>query len=179
LGIQNMVTTVGHEQEEGVLEDLVAWLNDAYGMELALAEMLEAHIRDMDDFPEHQERLRDHLRETEGHAERVRECLQILGFSVFDAKAMLGDVFGRSQGVALGMADDEIVRCLMAEAAAEHFEIACYRALVTAAEELGNSPVTEICRGILAEEEAMACWLYEQIPAATRYYLKRRGGRVI
>lgn len=38
----------------------------------------------------------------------------------------------------------------------EHHEIACYRSLIGAAEELGDAETAELCTEILREEEAMA-----------------------
>jgi ferritin-like metal-binding protein YciE len=155
-------------------EDLIAWLCDAHAMELAVAEVLEEHIRDTDDLPLHQERLHRHLAETRGHAGRLRECLEGMGVTVRDREALLGDVFGRSRFVALGMADDEIVRCLACECAAEHFEIATYRAILTAARALDFGEVGSLCEQILQEEEEMARWIESQIPVATLTYLRQK-----
>lgn len=155
-------------------EDLMAWMNDAYAMELALAEVLENHLRDSDELPEHQERLRQHLLQTRGHAHRLRDCLEGMGGSVSDGKALLGDLFGRCRYVAPGMADDEIIRDLMSEYAAEHFEMACYRSLIVAAREVGVEPIACVCEAIFREEEEMARWVEGQIALATRSYLRQK-----
>lgn len=155
-------------------EDLLAWLNEAYAMELAMADVLEAHARDADEFPEHRERLEEHLVQTRGHAREIRQRVELMGGHVFDAKALLRDMFGHSQCVASGMAEDEVVRCLVSEFAAEHFEIACYRSIKAAARQLEQPEVAELCEWILREEEAMAGWVGVQIPIATQHYLRKK-----
>jgi ferritin-like metal-binding protein YciE len=52
-------------------------------------------------------------------------------------------------------------------------EIASYRILVAAADELGDEETSRVCRKILAEEEAMADWILENIEPLTREYLSR------
>jgi len=155
-------------------EDLLAWLNEAYGMELAMAGFLETQIRDADDYPEHRERLEEHLAETRGHAEELRAYIEKQGGMAFDGASSLRGVFGHSQCVASGMADDEIMRCLMCEYAAEHFEIACYRSLKAAALELDQPELGEMCDRILRQEEAMAGWIGVQIPLVTQHYLRSK-----
>jgi ferritin-like metal-binding protein YciE len=56
----------------------------------------------------------------------------------------------------------------------EHFEIACYRGLITAAEELGEGRVADTCRRILRDEEQMAAWLQEQVPTVVEGYIVRQ-----
>ncbi len=60
---------------------------------------------------------------------------------------------------------------MLADYASEHFEIACYRSLIAAAEEAGKPQVAEVCSEILEDEEAMADWIEEQIPEVTRLVL--------
>jgi ferritin-like metal-binding protein YciE len=76
------------------------------------------------------------------------------------------------QGPSTGMFRDELMKNALMDYAAEHLEIASYRALIAAAEELGHRDIAVICRSILAEEEAMAEWLAEQVPVITRLMLE-------
>jgi ferritin-like metal-binding protein YciE len=55
-------------------------------------------------------------------------------------------------------------------------EIACYRSLIAAAEELGEPEIARICGEILKQEEAMSAWLAQRIPAITRMTLQTAGG---
>ncbi len=153
-------------------EQLVTWLNSAYSMEQSLIKVLENHAKDAKDHPEVRQRDEQHIEETRGHAERVRQCLEILGEKPSKMKSAMGSAMGAMQGAATGMARDEIVKNFLSDYAAEHFEIACYRSLIAGAEELGEPEIARICRSILAEEEAMAQWLEERIPQVTRMKLQ-------
>src|SRR5687767_8815881 len=138
---------------------LAAWLNDAHAMERALERVLENHIRDSADYPILQARLQQHLLETRQHAERVRGCLEKIGERVSPTKSILGQASGRLQAVATGLSGDQIVKNMLMDSASEHFEAACYRSLITAAEELNYPEIAATCRDIQYEDEAMANWL--------------------
>jgi ferritin-like metal-binding protein YciE len=154
-------------------EQLTAWLNSAYAMEQNLAKVLENHAKDAKDQPEIRERDEQHIAETRGHAERVKECLAILGEKPSMMKSALGNIMGIVQGASTGMFRDEIVKNFLADYASEHFEIACYRSLIAAAEELEQPEIARICREILTDEEAMAQWLEERLPEVTRLTLQQ------
>lgn len=153
------------------VDQLTAWLNSAYSMEQSLAKVLDNHANDAKDHLELQQRLEEHREETRGHAERVRECLRILGQEPSTMKSAMGSVMGAVQGASTGMFRDELVKNFLADYSAEHFEIACYRSLIAAAEEAAQPEIAEICGEILDDEEAMAEWIEEQIPEVTRRVL--------
>lgn len=152
-------------------EQLTTWLNSAYAMEQSLAKVLENHAADAKDHPEMRGRLEEHIIETRNHAERVKECLEKLGEKPSTMKSAMGNVMGMVQGASSGMFRDELVKNVLSDYASEHFEIACYRSLVAAAEEANQPEIAEVCRGILDEEESMAVWLEEQIEDVTRTVL--------
>lgn len=153
------------------IEQLTTWLNSAYSMEKNLAQVLENHAKDAKDHPEIQSRIEEHISETSRHAERVKECLRQLGAEPSTIKSAIGNLMGMVQGASTGMFRDELIKNMLADYASEHFEIACYRSLIAAAEEAGKPAVAEICSEILEDEEAMADWLEEQIPEVTRLVL--------
>ena len=155
------------------LDHLTNWLNTLYGIEQSLVRVLQNHARDAQDHPEIRRRLEKHLNETQLHADRVKQCLDILGTKPSTAKAMLGNFIGMVEGASTGMFRDELMKNFIADYAMEHFEIASYRAAIAAAEELGEPEVARICREILEQEEAMAHWLLEQIPDVTRTTLRQ------
>jgi ferritin-like metal-binding protein YciE len=55
----------------------------------------------------------------------------------------------------------------------EHLEIACYRSVIGAAEELGDTETARVCTEILREEEAMAGWLEQRLPELSREFVRR------
>lgn len=153
-------------------QQLIAWLNDAHAMELSLAKVLENHAKDADRLPDIRARDEDHLTETRDHARKLEHCLEHLGAEKPSAvKNTLGKVMGKMQGAMSAPFGDEIMKNALSDYAAEHLEIACYRALVIAAEEIGELEVARICNEILADEESMAQWLEQKLPDITRMSL--------
>ncbi len=159
-------------------KQIISWLNDAHSMERSLVNVLENHRKDAAEFPDMRTRLEQHLDETRRHVEMVEECLRQLGEKPSMSKGMMGAVMGKVQGVATGMFRDEMIKNALADYSAEHLEIASYRSLIAAAEELGLSDVARICSEILRDEEAMAGWLEERIPEITRLTLQKHGAGV-
>lgn len=147
---------------------LLAWLNDAYAMERSLIPTLKNHIHDSRDYPSLRARLERHLEETRNHADLVRDRIEQLGGHVSTLKSGLGAVMGTVQGVVTTPAKDEIVKNVLADSAAERLEIASYRGIITAAEEIGDTETAQTCRQILRDEESMSEWLEQQLPAVVR-----------
>ena len=148
---------------------LVSWIRDAHAMELALEPVLENHAKDADGvMTDVSARDRQHAAETRQHADRMRQALEHLGESTSTMKSALSALFGQVQSVSTGMFSDELMKNALSDYAAEQFEIACYRALVAAAEEIGESRVATLCRANLQEDEAMARWIDSQLPRFVR-----------
>lgn len=152
-------------------ETLIGWLNDAYAMEKGLVQVLENHANDVKDRPEMYRKIAQHLEQTKMHAERVRECVERLGGSVSTVKTAMGAVSGFFQGRSTGVSPDELVKNALSDYAAEHFEIASYRALITAARLLGENQVVQVCETILRDEQDMANWLEQSLPNVVQEYL--------
>jgi ferritin-like metal-binding protein YciE len=152
-------------------ETLIGWLNDAYAMEKGLVQVLENHANDAKDHPEAYRKITEHLEKTRMHAERVHECVARLGGSTSAVKTAMGSISGFFQGRSTGASPDEMVKNALADYAAEHFEIACYRALIVGARALGENQVVQVCEQILRDEEEMASWLEKQLPMVVQEYL--------
>lgn len=149
--------------------DLVlAWLNDAHAMERALEEVLERHLRDAEGHADIQSRLQSHLEETRGHAEQVKDCIDGMGGKVSQVKSALANMFGATEGMMNKPVQDTMVKNALGDYAAEHFEIASYRSLIAAAQEIGEQKVATVCEDICRQEEAMAQWLEQQLPTVTK-----------
>ncbi len=157
--------------------ELVSWLNNAYAMEMGLIQVLENHARDARNMPRVAERIQAHVEQTRLHAQRVQQAIELAGGSVSKGKSWLGDIFGRINAVSTAMHNDELVKNVLMDFGSEQFEIACYRSLITAAEELNLPQVAELCRKNLQDEAAMAQFLEQLIPEVTRMHLTREGAR--
>lgn len=147
---------------------LVAWLNDAYGMENALVQILEHQVKDAQELPEVQSRIQLHLEQTRQHAEMVKSCVERLGGSTSSLKSGLASLFGQMQALSTGAAQDEMVKNALADFAAENFEVASYTALITAAQEIGDMQTVTVCQQILQQDQEMAQWLAQNLPNLVR-----------
>lgn len=153
---------------------LIEWLRDAHAMENALENVLENHVKDAEGHPQMQAKIQQHLTETRRHAELVRGCIERHGADTSAVKTGLGNLIGWMQGISTGAAEDELVKNALADYAAEHFEMACYRALIIAAEEVGDSETARVCEEILRDEQEMANWLELNLPAAVREVVQKK-----
>lgn len=166
----------GKGKQMSAQKTLITWLNNAHATEHNLAKVLERHARSAKNQPEMQARFQQHLQETRHHAEMVKGCIERLGGRTSVVKSGMGAAMGMVQGVSTAVAEDEIIKNLLGDYASEHFEIASYRSLIAAAEELGDQETAGVCRQILRDEEEMARWLEGQIPTVTRIFLSQKTG---
>ena len=153
---------------------LIAWLNDAHGMETSLIPVLENHAKDAANHPEMQARIQQHVEETRHHAELVESCVKRLGESTSALKTGMSKLFGNVQSVATGAFQDELVKNALSDFAAENFEIASYKALIAAAQEFGDQQTVSVCQQILRDEEAMAQWLDQQLPMVVQEIFRQK-----
>jgi ferritin-like metal-binding protein YciE len=149
-------------------ERLLAWLNDAYAMELAQIPILKNHAKDAADYPRIRDKDLEHLEQTRRHAELVRGCIERLGARPSGTKSAVGRMSGAMNSIVTEPFEDELVKNFLADYAAEHLEIASYQALIAAAQEAGDHETVRVCKAILGEEEEMARWLEKNLPMAVR-----------
>jgi ferritin-like metal-binding protein YciE len=153
---------------------LTAWLKDAYGMEKALIPVLENHAKDAKDHPQLQARIQQHRDATQQHADMVQQCLERFGENPSSVKSAIGSLFGSVQSVGTGAAEDELVKNGLQDFAAENFEIASYKALIAAAQQIGANDVVRVCESILRDEEDMARFLEQNLPTVVQEAMSRK-----
>jgi ferritin-like metal-binding protein YciE len=156
-------------------DQLIAWLNDAYAMEQGLIPVLQTHATDSQLKPEAAARMQQHIAETQAHAARVEQCLRALGTTPSTIKSTLSQLLGTVQGMSTGIFADAPVKNVLADYSAEQLEVACYRALVTAARQLGQDEIAQLCEKNMQEDEAMALWLRDQIPEVVTTTMRTAG----
>lgn len=154
-------------------DQLIAWLNDAYAMEKAQHKILENHIKDAAEFEDIRSRLEEHAQETEAQCDRLQQCIEALDGKLSGFKGATGSFMGAIQGMATGSGDDKVVKNAIADYAAEHYEIALYETIKTAAQELGFREVVQMCDDTIGEEQDMADFLKEQLPVAVTAVVQR------
>ena len=153
--------------------ELMSWLRDAHAMEMQAIQMLENQARRIENYPDLRSRILEHLEETRGQAEMLEHCMERHGTTSSPLKDSAAAFLGNVQALGGLFFGDEVVKGAIASYTFEHLEIAAYRSLIGAAEELGEEETARVCREILRQEEAMAGWLERHLPEVTRQYLRR------
>lgn len=151
---------------------LIDWLRDAYAMERGLEVTLKKQADNEDLHPDIRAQAAKHLAETQGHAEDVKLCLESLGADTSVIKTGLAEFIETAKGFGTSFAHDERVKDALAAYAAEHFEIACYKALRAAALDIGLTEIATVCDRIIPDEERMAQWLSNNLGAVAVAYLR-------
>jgi ferritin-like metal-binding protein YciE len=154
-------------------ERLVQWLRDAHAMEVQAETMLTQTAGRLEHYPELKRRLEQHAEETRRQAERLKTCLDRLNGGSSSFKDAAAKMMGLGQAMSGLFAGDEVVKVSLASYTFEHMEIASYRSLIATAEHCGDAETRRVCEENLAEEEAMAKWLEDNLSDTTRAYLAR------
>jgi ferritin-like metal-binding protein YciE len=153
--------------------ELMSWLRDAHAMEMQAIQILDNQARRIENYPDLHRRIREHLDETRGQADQLERCIERLGTSTSPLKDSAAAFIGTMQALSGLFVGDEVVKGALASYTFEHLEIASYRSLIAAAEEVGDGETARVCSDILRQEEAMASWLERHLPEVTREYLRR------
>ncbi len=154
-------------------DNFIAWLKSAHAMEEQAITMLTAQTRRLENYPDLKARMLQHLEETKNHAEVLQTLLNNLSGAPSTLKDIAGRIAATVQGIPGLLMSDEVVKFTAAAYSFEHLEIAFYRMLITAADELGETEAQGIFEKILAEEVAMATWLEDNLDPITRVFLMR------
>ena len=154
-------------------ETLLEWLRDAHAMEKQAIEILEDQADRIEHYPDLGQRVRAHLDESRRQAERIERCIHKMDGDTSTVKQGIAKFMGNVSALTNAAASDEVVKNSIANYAFEHFEIASYRALIAAADKLGETEIKQTCEEILHEEEAMANWLERNLSEVTQRFMQR------
>jgi ferritin-like metal-binding protein YciE len=154
-------------------EHLVDWLRDAYAMEGQAVSMLETQASRLENYPQVQLGIQEHLDTTQRQRDAIRGCLEQLGSDPSVLKEVAQKTIANVQGLFHAMSEDEVLKHALGGYAFEHFEAASYRMLSAAARNVGELRIAEVCERIQREEEDMADWLWEQMTSLTEEFLNR------
>jgi ferritin-like metal-binding protein YciE len=162
-------------------ENLAYWLRDAHSMEVGTLDDLRRLASRIENYPQLKARLEQHVQESEGQERRLKELLESMGESTSAVKETVTRLAGNVQALVGALFTDEVLKNAIATYAFEHFEIGNYRALITTAEQAGETRAVSVLQQNLREEEEMARWLEQHLPEITRQYLQLdasgRGGK--
>lgn len=151
-------------------------LRNAHAMENQALSIMKPQLSRIENYPEVAAKLEQHIRETEGQITRIEEVLEGLDEDHSTLKDMALSFTGAMAAMGHTMAGDEILKNSFANFAFENFEIAAYKSLLTVADAGGFATATAALQSNLAEEEAMAKWLDDNLAAVTQKFLMLREG---
>ena len=152
---------------------LMEWLRDAHAMEQQAETMLSSLASRIENYPDVREKIEEHLEATRQQASMVESCIERRGGDTSTMKDLAGKFVAFGQGLSGAFVGDEIIKGAMASYTFEQMEIAAYRVLIAAADQVGDPETSAVCAKILREEEAMARWLQDNLAPLTQRYLVR------
>lgn len=152
---------------------LVTGLRNAHAVESQAMELLERQASALDDYPNVQTRVQQHLGETERQMERLEQALEMLDEDTSAIKDTALSALGNFMALANTMADDAILKNTFASYSFEHYEIAAYVSLLELAELAGEREIAPLLQESLTEERNMADWLGSNVRPITRDYIRR------
>jgi ferritin-like metal-binding protein YciE len=141
-------------QMESLQELLVHDLRDLYNAETQLLKAMPRMARKASN-PDLKRAFEVHLRETEGHVERLQKVFEKLGKKPTGKKcaAMEGLIEEGKEAMGEDMDDDTMDAALIATAQKiEHYEIAGYGTTRTWAQQIGDDQTARVLQTILDEE---------------------------
>lgn len=115
--------------------------------------------------------MKQHIEESRTQSERLQQILNRLGSSNSTLKDLGTGLMGNLAAMAHVPAGDEILKNTFANYAFEHFEIACYRGLLKMAKAAGDQAGIPLLEQNLQEEEQMAEWVGQTLPATVQKYI--------
>jgi ferritin-like metal-binding protein YciE len=149
---------------------LVQYLSEAYGKERELVAALEAHILMTTKAP-YKKRLKQHLKETKGHAKALQRRIKQLGGGTQTLQAVVGTVAAAAKGplhAVRGSGEQEkMLKNAKTQYFNEHEEIANYVAIEMLAQKVGDTETAKLAKAIRRDEERMAKYLETQIRSLT------------
>jgi ferritin-like metal-binding protein YciE len=160
--------------EQGT-QQVVKLLVEAHSNELALITTLNAHLS-ITEGGTYRSLLRNHLRETERHADLIQKRLTQLGYSrslPVAAYGLIQNTIKQGLVMAKGPVDmirgrtnvnEKMMRNAMDEAMTEGMEIASYDTIESVARSVGDHETAELAAQIRMDEEAMLAGLRKEIP---------------
>jgi ferritin-like metal-binding protein YciE len=135
--------------------------------------MLSNFAGRLEHYPELKERVSEHVKETQRQAEKIKKCIERRDGGTSAVKVAGAKILGLGQALSGIFVGDEVMKGALASRAFEAMEIASYKILVKAAQQVGDTETATVCGQILREEEAMAKWLDDHMDALTAKYLQR------
>ncbi len=151
----------------------VSGLTNQHAVETQAIELLERQVGRLQNYPQMEARMRQHISESREQARRLEDLLSQLGTAESGLKDTMMSFMGNMMAMAHAPARDEVIKNTLANYAFEHFEIASYKSLLTLADLTGHTAAINALRQSLGEEEAMAQWIDDHLAETARTFVLR------
>ncbi|MBV8915444.1 MAG: ferritin-like domain-containing protein [Acetobacteraceae bacterium] len=159
-------------------ELFITGLRNQHAVENQAVSLLSRQVERLENYPEMEARMRQHIDESKVHAQRLEELLSQFGESHSSLKDAGLSFIGNMAAMAHTVAPDEVIKNTMANFAFEHYEIASYKSLLSLAAQIGQSGAESALKQSLQEEIAMAQWIDQHIgPTTLRFLELSRSGQ--
>ena len=162
------------ERTDVVRKIFVAGLRNAHAVEHQALALMDRQINHLANYPQVEQRLREHRVETEQQIKRLDEILDMLDERHSTIKDTALGISGNLAALVHMLAPDEILKNSFANFAFENFEIASYKGLITIAEAGNFGNAIPLLDATLKEEQAMAQFCDQSLPAIVNKYLRLR-----
>ncbi len=157
---------------DAAMDTYISGLKNAHALEKQALQLMERQVERVENYPEVEQALRAHIRETEGQIGRLDEILHSFGEDRSLLKDLATQITGNLAAMGHMVMPDEILKNHFANHAFENFEIASYESLIAMAEATGHGQHVSALRATLGEEEKMARTLREMTRDLSLKYMR-------
>lgn len=161
--------------DEKLKSKLIHYIQDAYGMENQIVEVLEKQVKDTKQYPMISQRIQEHLEATKQHRARMEQRLQAYDEKPSAIKGLMTNLMGNMQGALGGAQSDTLAMQARNDFVVENFEIASYALLISTAELYGDVETVRACEMNLRDELVMREWLQNHVVEAGFLSLQQDG----
>ena len=153
-------------------------IRNLHALEQTAIELSERQVERLEHYPEMKARLAKHHGESQEQARRLVAIMERHQISPNTLKTTAASAMGNVAAALHVPAQDEVLKNTFANYAFEHQEIAAYTSLIAMAEQVGDVAAVAPLKQSLAEEQAMADFIREQIVPTTSRYMELSGAGV-
>lgn len=158
---------------ESGLELFLTGLRNQHAVENQAVSLLSRQVERLENYPEMEARLRQHIAESEAQAQRLEELLTKLGSSHSALKDAGLSLAGNMAALMHSVAPDEVLKNTFANYAFEHLEIASYKSLIVMSDTVGQQDAQAALKQSLSEEVSMAEWIDQHLSETTLRFMQR------
>ncbi len=144
---------------------LRSWLADAYGMEIALVDVMETQLADLSGQHAMEAKFLEYLDTLQRHANMLQECIADLeGETNALNKGGLPTFINTLKDLWVRPVSSRLVKHGIVDFASMHYELAQIDALRVAAHGSGHAGIARTCEEILRDKREMVQWLDDYLP---------------